>query len=77
LTKNGHPALNGLQEAGYEVIFSTAGQLPSEQELLSILPGCVGMLAGIEPKKEDMATGNWGEIASRCKEVAQVVSDLK
>jgi D-3-phosphoglycerate dehydrogenase len=48
LTKNGHPALDRLKQAGYEVVFSTPGQQPSEDELLSILPGCVGMLAGVE-----------------------------
>lgn len=49
LTKNGHPALNRLQEAGHEVVFSTAGRQPTEQELLSMLTDCVGMLAGVEP----------------------------
>lgn len=28
-------------------------------------------------KNEDMAAGNWDEIAARCKEVAKVVSDLR
>lgn len=49
LTKNGHPALKRLEEAGYEVIFSTPGIQPSEEELLNLLPDCVGMLAGVEP----------------------------
>jgi len=48
LTKDGHPSLDRFKEAGYEVIFSTPGQQPSEQELLSILPNCIGMLAGVE-----------------------------
>ena len=49
LTKNGHPSLNRLKNAGYEVIFSTPGVQPTEEELLKLLPDCVGMLAGVEP----------------------------
>ena len=48
LTRAGHPALNLLKDAGYEVIFSTPGKQPDEAELLGLLPGCVGMLAGVE-----------------------------
>ena len=48
LTKDGHPALDLLREAGFEVIFSTPGKQPDEEELLALLPGCVGYLAGVE-----------------------------
>ena len=48
VTKNGHPSLNALTDAGYEVIFSSPGQFPTEAELLTLLPGCVGYLAGVE-----------------------------
>jgi len=48
VTKNGHPSLDVLKEAGYEVVFSRSGQFPSEEELLALLPGCVGYLAGVE-----------------------------
>ena len=48
LTRDRHPALAAFKEAGYEVIFSTPGKQPDEQELLQLLPGCVGMLAGVE-----------------------------
>ena len=48
LTRDGHPALEQLKEAGYEVLFSTPGKQPDEEELLRLLPGCVGMLAGVE-----------------------------
>jgi len=48
LTKDGHPALDLLREAGFEVIFSTPGKQPDEEELLTLLPGCVGYLAGVE-----------------------------
>jgi len=48
LTKEGHPALNMLKEKGYEVLFCTPGKQPDEEELLRLLPGCVGYLAGVE-----------------------------
>jgi D-3-phosphoglycerate dehydrogenase len=48
LTKSGHPALQRLQAAGYEIVFSTPGRQPDEEELLRLLPGCVGYLAGVE-----------------------------
>ncbi len=48
LTRGGHPALARLDEAGYEVIFCTPGVQPDEEELLRLLPDCVGYLAGVE-----------------------------
>jgi D-3-phosphoglycerate dehydrogenase len=48
VTRDGHPALDALKSAGYEVVFSTPGSLPTEDELLELLPGCVGYLAGVE-----------------------------
>ncbi len=48
LTLGGHPALNMLKDAGYEIIFSTPGKQPSEDELIRLLQGCVGYLAGVE-----------------------------
>ncbi len=48
VTKNGHPALEALTAAGYEIVFSTPGCFPTEEELLELLPGCVGYLAGVE-----------------------------
>jgi phosphoglycerate dehydrogenase-like enzyme len=49
LTKDGDPALELLREAGYEVVTSTPGRQPDEAELLRVVPGCVGWLAGVEP----------------------------
>ncbi|WP_421726128.1 phosphoglycerate dehydrogenase [Bauldia sp.] len=49
LTPVRHPLVERLSDAGFEVIYSTAGKLPSERELLTLIPGCVGWLAGIEP----------------------------
>jgi len=48
LTRNGHPALNKFKKAGFKVIFSTPGVQPSEEELINLLPDCVGYLAGVE-----------------------------
>ena len=44
----GHPALDALTEAGYELVFSTAGKQPGEDQLIELLPGCAGYLAGVE-----------------------------
>jgi phosphoglycerate dehydrogenase-like enzyme len=48
LTRDGHPSLDLLKKAGYEVTFSTPGKQPTEEELIALLPGCVGYLAGVE-----------------------------
>lgn len=48
LTRDGHPELARFTDAGYEVITCTPGRQPSEEELIELLPGCVGMLAGVE-----------------------------
>jgi len=49
VSRNGHPSLDRLTEAGFELCMPTPGEQPSESVLLSTLPGCVGYLAGIEP----------------------------
>ena len=48
LTKGGDPALELLKEAGHELAFCKPGEMPSEEELLRLLPGCAGYLAGVE-----------------------------
>lgn len=48
VTREGHPSLEKLRAAHYEVIFCTAGVQPGEGELRALLPGCVGYLAGVE-----------------------------
>ncbi len=48
VTRNGHPALAAIEKAGHEVVFCTPGQLPTEDELVELLPGCAGYLAGVE-----------------------------
>jgi phosphoglycerate dehydrogenase-like enzyme len=49
ITKDGHPSLAALGDAGFELVFSTPGKQPSEEELLRLLPDCAGFLAGVEP----------------------------
>lgn len=44
----GHPSLKPLEDAGYDVVFSSPGTFPSEDALLQLLPGCIGYLAGVE-----------------------------
>ena len=48
LTRGGDPALELLKEAGHTLVFCTPGKAPEEQELLSLVPGCAGWLAGVE-----------------------------
>ena len=48
LTRDGHPSLAKLEAAGFELVFSTPGAFPSQDELLELLPGCVRYLAGVE-----------------------------
>ena len=49
LTKDGDPDLDLLTREGFELVFSTPGKLPEEGELIRLLPGCIGYLAGVEP----------------------------
>ena len=48
VTKHGHPSLDVLKDAGYEIVFSKPGCFPTEDELIELLSGCVGYLAGVE-----------------------------
>jgi D-3-phosphoglycerate dehydrogenase len=48
ITLQGHPSLEKLKAQGFELIFGPAGQQPSREEQLSILPECDAYLAGIE-----------------------------
>jgi phosphoglycerate dehydrogenase-like enzyme len=49
ITAGGHPSLDRLRTAGFELRFCTPGQMPGEEELLTLVPGCAGYLAGVEP----------------------------
>jgi len=49
LSGTGHPALEKLTLAGYEIVYPAPGRQPTLQELMETLPTCVGYLAGVEP----------------------------
>jgi D-3-phosphoglycerate dehydrogenase len=51
LTQDGLHAvaeLEPLRLAGFDLVAGPAGRLPSESELLELVPGCAGWLAGVE-----------------------------
>ena len=48
ISKNGHPELSRLVEAGYEVLLPFPGEQPSEEDLLNVIADCSGYLAGVE-----------------------------
>jgi D-3-phosphoglycerate dehydrogenase len=49
LSGSDHPAIRMLRDQGWEVAFGPPGRLPEETELLQLVPGCEGWLAGVEP----------------------------
>jgi phosphoglycerate dehydrogenase-like enzyme len=66
LTREGHPALRRLQDAGCELVFSSPGVQPDEGELRRLLPGCVGYLAGVEQISANvLETANGLRVISR------------
>ena len=54
LTAAPPPELALLEEQGFELVFTRPGQQPSEAELIELVPGCVGWLAGVEPVSNDV-----------------------
>ena len=48
LTQAHSPDLVPLEKAGYELVYGPGGRMPTESELLQLVPGCVGWLAGVE-----------------------------
>jgi D-3-phosphoglycerate dehydrogenase len=48
VTRQGHPSLARLEEAGFELVLSRPGETPQEDDLIGLLPGCVGWIAGVE-----------------------------
>jgi len=49
LTASPGDCLGELEAAGFELVFSPPGRRPSEDELIRLVPGCTGWLAGVEP----------------------------
>jgi D-3-phosphoglycerate dehydrogenase len=43
------PELAPLRDAGFDLVFPKPGRMPDEAELLDLVPGCIGWLAGVEP----------------------------
>lgn len=52
LTAEPPAALALLAREGFTPVFATPGKMPDEAELLALVPGCVGWLAGVEPVSE-------------------------
>jgi D-3-phosphoglycerate dehydrogenase / 2-oxoglutarate reductase len=52
LTQHHSPDLQALENAGYELVYAWPGTTPTEEELLELVPECVGWLAGVEPISE-------------------------
>jgi D-3-phosphoglycerate dehydrogenase len=49
LSKSGHPLLEKIRAAGFEIKYPSPGSQPTETELLTLIPDAVGYLAGVEP----------------------------
>ena len=52
LTLKGHPALQRLEKVGLELVYGPAGERPSEEDQLKVLPECIAYLAGTEKISE-------------------------
>ena len=48
LSQGGHPLLERITAAGYELVFPSPGAQPSEAQLAAVIGDAVGWLAGIE-----------------------------
>ncbi len=48
LTRERHPAFSRIEGAGHEIVTSTPGVQPSEEELLGLVSDIAGYLAGVE-----------------------------
>ncbi len=49
LTAEPHPHIEGLREAGFDIVYSTPGKTPDEEELIRLVGDVSGWLAGVEP----------------------------
>lgn len=48
LSSSGHAALSALTCAGYDIVYPAPGKMPTEEDLLKSVPGCIGWIAGVE-----------------------------
>jgi len=49
LSESGHPSLDRLEAAGFQLVYPAPGRTPTAAELEAVVPECVGYLAGVEP----------------------------
>ncbi|WP_448808507.1 NAD(P)-dependent oxidoreductase [Agromyces bauzanensis] len=62
----GHPAVERLADAGYDIVFPAPGAVPTPQQQRAALADCVGYLAGIEPiTRETLAAAPKLRVISR------------
>lgn len=62
----GHPALDRLRAAGYDLVFPAPGAVPTPEQQRTSIAGCVGYLAGIEPiTRETLAVASELRVISR------------
>jgi D-3-phosphoglycerate dehydrogenase len=50
LTADPHPAVERLRNDGHELLYARPGAMLGEEELIRLLAGCVGWLAGVGPE---------------------------
>ncbi|MFA5853200.1 MAG: phosphoglycerate dehydrogenase [Spirochaetales bacterium] len=48
LSVGGHPLLEKIRKAGFDILFPSPGAQPTEAQLLAAIPGAIGYLAGVE-----------------------------
>ncbi|MGJ4859262.1 phosphoglycerate dehydrogenase [Labrys sp. La1] len=48
LTSTAHPLVERLRTEGHEIVMPAPGKLPDEEDLLALVPGVTGWLAGVE-----------------------------
>jgi len=48
LTSAAHPLVERLRADGHEIVMPAPGKLPDEEDLLALIPGVTGWLAGVE-----------------------------
>jgi D-3-phosphoglycerate dehydrogenase len=49
LTAEPHPHIESLRNSGFEIVYSTPGKTPDEDELVRLIGDVSGWLAGVEP----------------------------
>lgn len=57
LSSGGHPLLEKIREAGYEIVFPSPGAQPDAAQLSKALPDAVGYIAGVEKISGEILAG--------------------